>query len=211
MNTLCDIDSNRVQDNDLETEQTGPAEHTGQMYRRILVGTDFSAASNPAFEQGLKLAKQNRAELLIAHATLVPSTLCFMPPECYVEWELRDRAEAEKNIGCFIRHAHEEGVKAHKLLLQGLADDAIIEAAKRLGVDLIVVGTHGHRGVSRLFMGSVAARVVSRAPCAVLITHSSDPATRRISGNLIDSSSASNYQKRKTQTAANRQPRKYAR
>src|SRR5277367_6556903 len=110
MNTLCDIDSNRVQDNDLETEQTAPAEHTGQMYRRILVGTDFSAASNSAFEQGLKLAKQNGAELVIAHASAAPNALCFMPPECYGKWELRDRAEAEKNIGSLIQQAHEEGV-----------------------------------------------------------------------------------------------------
>jgi nucleotide-binding universal stress UspA family protein len=168
MNTLCDTAPNRLQENDLETEQNFPPERQGQIYKRILVGTDFSAASNSAFEQGLKLAKQNGAELLIAHACTTPNTLCFMPPESYGEWELHCRAEAEKNIGSLMQEAQKTGVKAHKLLLQGLADDAIIEAAQRLGVDLIVVGTHGHRGVSGFFMGSVAAHVVSRAPCAVL-------------------------------------------
>lgn len=177
MNTLCDIASKGLQENNLGTEQTVPAEHTGQIYRRILVGTDFSAASNSAFEQGLKLAKQNRAELLIAHASTEPSTLSFMPPECYGEWELHRRAEAEKNIGSLIQKAHQEGVKAHKVLLQGLADDAIIEAAERLRVDLVVVGTHGRRGVSRFFMGSAAAHVVSRAPCAVLTARASNRAT----------------------------------
>jgi nucleotide-binding universal stress UspA family protein len=83
-------------------------------------------------------------------------------------------ADGEKNIGLLIQKAQKEGVKAHKLLLQGLADDAIIEAAHRLRVDLIVVGTHGRRGVSRFFMGSVAAHVVSRAPCAVLTARSSN-------------------------------------
>jgi nucleotide-binding universal stress UspA family protein len=177
MNTLCDIAPNRLQENDLETEQNIPAERTGQIYRRILVGTDFSETSNSAFDQGLKLAKQNGAELLIAHAAIAPSTLCFMPPESYGEWELHCRTEAEKNISSLIQRAHKEGVKAHKVLLQGLADDAIIEAAERLGVDLIVVGTHGHRGVSRFFMGSVAAHVVSRAPCAVLTARASNRAT----------------------------------
>jgi len=176
MNTLCDIAPNELQEKDLEIEQNTSAERLDQIYKRILVGTDFSAASESAFEQGLKLAKQNGAELVIAHATTIPSTLCFMPPESYGEWELHCRAEAEKNIAALIQKAHKEGVKAHKLLLQGLADDAIIEAAERLGVDLIIVGTHGHRGVSRLFMGSVAAHVVSRAPCAVLTARASKQA-----------------------------------
>jgi nucleotide-binding universal stress UspA family protein len=173
MNTPCDTAPNRLQENDLEAEQNIPAECPGQIYKRILVGTDFSAASKSAFEQGLKLAKQNGAELVIAHATTIPNALCFMPPDSYGEWELHSRAEAEENIAALIQKAHKEGVKAHKLLLQGLADDAIIEAAKRLGVDLVVVGTHGHRGVSRLFVGSVAAHVVSRAPCAVLTARGS--------------------------------------
>jgi nucleotide-binding universal stress UspA family protein len=132
------------------------------------VGTDFSTASTAAFEQGLKLAKQNGAELLVAHASVVPSTLCFMPPESYIEWEERCRTEAEKNLVPLMQKARQEGVKAHKLLLEGLADNVIIETAERLGVDLIVIGTHGRRGVSRFCMGSVASRVVSRALCAVL-------------------------------------------
>jgi universal stress protein A len=91
-----------------------------------------------------------------------------MPSESYDAWEEHSHAEADKNIGALIQKAHEEGINAHKLLLNRLADDAIIEAAKSLGVDLIVIGTHGRRGVSRFCMGSVAAHLVSRAPCAVL-------------------------------------------
>lgn len=173
MNTLCDSAPNRLQKNDLETEQIAPAKRAGQIYRRILVGTDFTAASTSAFEQGLKLATQNGAELLIAHVTDAPSTLSFMPAESYNEWEEHCRTEAGENIGALIEKAGQEGVRAHMLLLHGLADDAIIEAAERLGVDLIVIGTHGRRGVSRFFMGSVAAHLVSRAPCAVLTARAS--------------------------------------
>jgi nucleotide-binding universal stress UspA family protein len=175
MNTLCDRAPGRLQNDNLENEQIIPAKRAGQNYRRILVGTDFSAASTPAFEQALTLAKQNGAELLIAHAAVVPGTISFMPPDCYGEWELHCRAEAEKNIGSLLQKAHQQGVKAHMLLLEGLPDDAIIEAAERLRVDLIVIGTHGRRGVSRFFMGSVAAHLVSRAPCAVLTTRASKP------------------------------------
>jgi nucleotide-binding universal stress UspA family protein len=211
MNTKCDIAPNRLQENDLETGQNIPAERLGKIYKRILVGTDFSAASNSAFEQGLKLAKQNGAELVIAHATTVPSTLSFMPPECYGEWELHCRTEADKNIAALIQKAHKEGVKAHKLLLQGLADDAILETAERLHVDLIVVGTHGRRGLSRLFMGSVAAHVVSRARCAVLTTHSQDSAPRRPSRVNVKAQCSGKLQQQRAQAATDRQPVGYAR
>jgi nucleotide-binding universal stress UspA family protein len=172
MNTLCDRVSNRLQKNDLVTESTVPAKRLDQIYRRILVGTDFTTASTAAFEQGLKLAKQNHAELLVAHVAVEPSTLGFMPEESYSEWEEHCRTEAEKILGGLVEKASKEGVKTHTLLLHGLPDDAIIEAAERLGIDLIVIGTHGRRGVSRFFMGSVAAHVVSRAPCAVLTARS---------------------------------------
>jgi nucleotide-binding universal stress UspA family protein len=177
MNTLCDISPSRLQKSELESGQIIPPRRTVQIYRRVLVGTDFSPASDSAFEQGLKLAKQNHAELLIAHVSAIPSTLSFMPPEAYGEWEIHCRTEAEKNIGTLMAKAHSEGVKAHMLLLEGLADDAIIEAAERLKVDLIVIGTHGRRGVTRFFMGSVAAHVVSRAPCAVLTARSTNRAS----------------------------------
>ncbi len=177
MSTLSDKAQNNLEKIDIETERVTPSERPGATYRRILVGTDFSAASTSAFEQGLKLARQNNAELLVAHSSATPGWIGFMPPETYGDWELHCRTEAEKNIGELVQKARKEGVKTHMLLLEGLADDAIVEAAERLGVDLIVIGTHGRRGVSRLFMGSVAAHVVSRAPCAVLTARSTKRAS----------------------------------
>lgn len=139
-----------------------------RIYRRILFGTDFSAASAPAFEQALKLASQNGAELLIAHSSVQPKQVGYAGPAAYTEWEGECRTDANKNIGGLIGRARNEGVKAHMLVLSGLADDAIVDTARKLNVDLIVIGTHGARGVSRLFLGSVAARVIARASCPVL-------------------------------------------
>jgi len=155
-------------ESDRNNEQIIPPQRSGQIYRRILVGTDFSPASTPALEQALKLARQNGAELLIAHCYTMPGNISFMPSEAYGEWEHRCRTEGEKSIGALIQKARKEGVKAHALVLTGLADDSIVEAARRLDVDLIVIGTHGRRGVSKILLGSVAARVVPLAPCAVL-------------------------------------------
>ena len=160
-----------IRDGDRKNEQIIPPQGSGQVYRRILVGTDFSPASTPAFDQALKLARQNGAELLIAHCYTIPGDISFMPSEAYGEWEQRCLQEAERNITALVEKAHKEGVKAHKLVLAGLADDLIVEVAKRLDVDLIVIGTHGRRGVWKILLGSVAARVVPLAPCAVLTVH----------------------------------------
>jgi nucleotide-binding universal stress UspA family protein len=162
-----------IPENDPRTDSVIPTACPGQIYRRILVGTDFTAASTPALEQGLKLAKQNHAELLIAHSSTEPASLSFMNADSYDTWEKQCRTEAEQKIGAIINEARKEGVKAHMLELSGLADDAIVESAERLAVDLIVLGTHGRRGVARLIWGSVAARVIARARCPVLTVHAS--------------------------------------
>jgi nucleotide-binding universal stress UspA family protein len=96
-----------------------------------------------------------------------------MTADSYDVWEKQCRSEADECIGPLTQKARKEGVKAHILVLSGLADDAIVEAAERLGVDLIVIGTDKHRGVSRLFFRRVAAQVVARASCAVLTVCSS--------------------------------------
>jgi len=59
-------------------------------------------------------------------------------------------------------------VKVSSLLLKGTAHDQIVRAAKNRRADLIVIGTHGRTGITKLFMGSVAARVVSTASCPVM-------------------------------------------
>jgi len=140
------------------------------MFRRILVATDFSAASTPAMEQALKMAKQDGAVLLIAHAYQEPALvdLSNAPAKVYKEWdrELRDRVESQ--LRPLVEYANEKGVEARALLLTGFADEAIVEAARQQDVDLIVMGTHGRIGAARLFLGSVASRVISTAPCPVM-------------------------------------------
>ena len=160
-------------ESDPKMQPIAPAQCPGQIYRRILVATDFTAASTPALKPALNLAKQNQAELLIAHSSAIPRSLCFIvTPDPYDEWEKQCRTEAEKNMGALIMEARKQGVKAHMLELTGLADDAIVETAERLGVDLIVLGTHGRRGVARFLLGSVASQVVARARCPVLTVRS---------------------------------------
>ena len=145
-----------------------------KMFQRILVATDFSPASTPAFEQSVKMAKREGALLLIAHAYQEPALveLSFAPAGVYKEWDQKLREGVERKLRPLVEYARKEGVEARALLLTGFADEAIIEAAKQQRADLIVMGTRGRRGAARLFLGSVAARVISTAPCPVMTVRS---------------------------------------
>lgn len=145
-----------------------------KLFQRILVATDFSPASTPALEQSVKMALREGALLWIAHAYQEPGLveLSRAPAKVYKEWDQKLREAVEKKLRPLVEHARKEGVEARALLLTGFADEAIIEAAKQQSADLIVIGTHGRRGAARLFLGSVAARVISTAPCPVMTVRS---------------------------------------
>ena len=153
-----------------------------KMFQRILVATDFSPASTPALEQSVKMARRDGALLLIAHAYQEPGLveLSRAPARVYVEIPgfvhgdvvRRLPRELVRKLRPLVEYARTEGVEARALLLTGFADEAIIEAARQEGADLIVMGTHGRRGAARLFLGSVASRVISMAPCPVMTVRS---------------------------------------
>ena len=145
-----------------------------KMFQRILVATDFSPASTPALEQSVKMARRDGALLLIAHAYQEPGLveLSRAPARVYEEWDHALREGVDRKLRPLVEYARTEGVEARALLLTGFADEAIIEAARQEGADLIVMGTHGRRGAARLFLGSVASRVISMAPCPVMTVRS---------------------------------------
>lgn len=139
--------------------------------RRILFATDFSDASRPASERAVALAKDSGAELVVVHVyepPVRPAVDAFLVPRVYDEFEAEIRSQADQGLAPIIARAADAGVAVRPLVLRGVADEAIARAAKDEAADLVVVGTHGRGGVARLLLGSVAARVVSSAPCPVL-------------------------------------------
>jgi nucleotide-binding universal stress UspA family protein len=139
--------------------------------QRILFATDFSSASGKAFDRAIDLAKDNGAQLTVAHVYEPPSRLSldgYVLPQVYDEFEAALREEAEKQLAPLVSRAAKAGVQAQSLLVKGIPYRAIARAAKTSNADLVVLGTHGRTGVARLFLGSVAARVISTAPCPVL-------------------------------------------
>lgn len=139
--------------------------------RNIVVGTDFSPASRPAFRRAVEMAAANGAALWIAHVNVPPVP---MSPEGYVLPRLYDdlsaaiRANAQKHLRPLLNRARKAGVRARALSLVGAPHEALNRAAKRHRADLIVLGTHGRTGLARFFVGSVASRVVATASRPVL-------------------------------------------
>ncbi len=149
---------------------------TDGRFRRILVATDFSAASAPAVDRAIFLARESDAELTIAHAYQPPSLILdgYVPPPTYEKWDHSLEEEARKKLEHLVEDARRIGVQSTPLLLTGTPYEAITDAAKDLDCDLVIMGTHGRTGVSRFFLGSVASRVVAAAPCPVMTIHGSE-------------------------------------
>ena len=139
--------------------------------RRVLCPSDFSPASRPALNRAIEVARANRAELLLVHV-MAPFTALvgegYVPPATFEQIEESGRADAQKRLAALVARAKKAGVRARGILLEGTAFQEIPRAAKRQRADLIVMGTHGRTGFARLFLGSVAERVVATAPCPVL-------------------------------------------
>ena len=137
----------------------------------ILVGTDFSPASRPAFRRAVEMAAANGAALWIAHVAAPPLPLSpdgFVPPRFYDDMSAAIRTDAQRRLRPMLNRARKAGVRARTLTLAGAPHDALNRAARRHRADLIVLGTHGRTGLARLLVGSVASRVVATAPCPVL-------------------------------------------
>ena len=130
---------------------------------RILHPTDLADTSVRALTLAIKLARQNRAELLLAHA--------LPPPTPIFEVESFERSSAEPDLELLVDRLSRQGIRARKILIKGTRSvpGNIAECAKFFGADLIVMGTRSRRGLARFLRGSIAASVVKTAPCPVLV------------------------------------------
>jgi len=138
---------------------------------RILHPSDFSRASGAAFTRALAMAKADRAKLLLVHVLAPPVLMAgdgYMSPRIYEDLEASARSYAQKRLTALRTKARKAGVKAATLLLDGVAHERIARAAQSKKADLIVIGTHGRTGLAKLFLGSVASRVLAAARCPVM-------------------------------------------
>jgi nucleotide-binding universal stress UspA family protein len=139
--------------------------------RRILHPSDFSRASGAAFARALAMAKTDRGTLLLVHVLAPPVLMAgdgYMSPKIYEDLEASARSYAQKRLAALQTKARKGGVKTTTLLLDGIPHERIARAAESNKADLIVIGTHGRTGLAKLFLGSVASRVLAIARCPVM-------------------------------------------
>lgn len=140
--------------------------------KKILVATDGSKYSDAAATKAVRIAK-SCGSLLVA-VSVVPSESISpfdivhseMQKDLIIEKELK---VAEGAIQGIKEMCKKEGVPFEGLIFTGKPYEAIVSAAKEKKADLIVVGSHGRTGITRLLMGSVAERVIGLSECAVLV------------------------------------------
>lgn len=132
----------------------------------ILVPTDFSANAEHALDYACALAQKLGSTVHLVHAIASPPTaLQVALTEEILENLVNEHREALDKLAEARRGIASFGATTVEV---GDPRDTIVGAAQALGADLIVMGTHGRRGLSRVVMGSVAEDVIRRAPCPVL-------------------------------------------
>jgi nucleotide-binding universal stress UspA family protein len=144
------------------------------MSRRIVHPSDFSSASGAAFRKALEMAKADRADLMIVNviSPIVPiAGDGYLSPKMYEDLRASATAWSKKELGKLVAKAKRARVRATGFILEGPAHDEIIRFAKSKRANLVVMGTHGHSGLKKLLLGSVAGRVVAGARCPVMTVH----------------------------------------
>jgi nucleotide-binding universal stress UspA family protein len=142
-------------------------------FEHILVPTDFSDVSERALEYAKTLARQGNAELLLVHVN--PPVSPITPPEAAWIDGSEIQAMHEDQLERSGAELVSEGYRAKAISLTGPLYDELLSAIKEHDVDLIVLGTHGRKGLDRLLLGSDAEAMLRHARCPVLSVGTGSP------------------------------------
>lgn len=139
--------------------------------KKILVPVDFSSHSEVALELGIKFVEAFGAELHIVH--VFPETLALAPPygpALPADFGMMIERGAVEHFEKWQAEFCPDDLAVSSHVLRGDPSRKIVELAKDLGIDVIVMGTRGATGWEHALLGSVAERTVRLAHCAVLTT-----------------------------------------
>lgn len=137
----------------------------------VLFATDGSDASMAAGALAARIARDRGAKLTVVHAYEIPPMSYIGAPMLPLDVTPAILRGIRGRLDDAVATVRETMPTAEGVLQHGEACPAILQAAKNVGADLIVVGTHGHRGIAHAFLGSVAEKVVRLSPVPVLTVH----------------------------------------
>ena len=143
--------------------------------RRILVPLDFSRHADHVLEWAAHLAEEHGSRLLLLHAYHLPVEFqqlegAYLPQDFWASV----KTEAEQNLSRLAEPLRAQGLEVEVIVREGYPATVIEEEAVDRQSDLIVIGTRGLSGLKHLLLGSIAERVVQKAPCPVLTVKTGD-------------------------------------
>ena len=135
----------------------------------ILVPVDFSDSTDRVIEWAAHLAEEHESRITLLHAYHLPVEFqqlegAALPADFWASV----RKEAEANLEKLAVPLRARGIETDTAACDGYAATVIVDEATQRQVDLVVIGTHGLSGLKHLLLGSIAERVVQKAPCPVL-------------------------------------------
>jgi universal stress protein A len=146
-----------------------------QRVRSILVPVEFDDGSQAALELAKDVAIRERAELILLHVVPLREAAFSEQHCCAVEQATGAQAwverEAKQRLADEARDVLDGEIAYRMVTRVGDPTSEILRAEKELAVDLVVMATHGRKGVWRVALGSVAEKVVRSSTCPVLTTH----------------------------------------
>lgn len=141
-----------------------------KQFSTLLVATDFSEGSDYAFDYALTLAQKFSSKLVLIHVVNEPVDLrgFYVPHVSFENLEKEILEGAEKMMERFCKDNLADYPDFEKHVISGIPYEEVVRMADECGADLIVMGTHGRKGVDRMLFGSTAERVVRNARCPVM-------------------------------------------
>lgn len=161
------------------------------MFNKILIALDTEESCDRLFEKALTLAQSTASDLVLL-GVLTPGGDGTLPLLSYPEmtgyplttvdavWEVYEKryeaykAKGLESLNRYLDKAITAGVQAELKQLSGDPGRVICDVATAENAGLIIVGSHGRRGLDEFLMGSVSSYVMHRAPCSVLVVHGKD-------------------------------------
>ena len=138
------------------------------MYRNIILAYDGSKFSNKALQEAISLAKSSGGSLLVLSVVDITDEFESEAPGLTDKMTEKLLKLAQKALAKAVAAKVKAKVEVHV----GDAYEMIVDIAKKKKADVIVMGSHGRTGLTRLLMGSVTSRVIGHAPCSVLVVKS---------------------------------------
>lgn len=145
------------------------------MFKHILLPTDGSKLSGRAVKRGIDLAKKSRARVTVVHVVpefklMVDEGITMLSAALKKRFEEEGRARAQKMLDDIARQARTRGVRCTTLCVASdLPYQQIIAAARKKKCDLILMASHGRRGLSSLLLGSETAKVLLHTKVPVMV------------------------------------------